>query len=78
MAWGWALLLKPLIGIAILALMYFGARYGAWLLYHLMPNCRAKRWLFSDWESERARAATKARQRVLNDAPLIRGELGDD
>ena len=78
MAWGWALLLKPLIGIAILALMYFGARYGAWLLYHLMPNCRTKRWLFSDWESERARAATKARQRVLNDVPLIRGELGDD
>lgn len=77
-SWSWALLLKPVIGVAILAVMYFGAKYGAWVLYHLTPNCRFKRWLFRDWESERAGRAANAGKRVLDDVPLIRGELRDD
>lgn len=45
----WALLLKPFIGIAILAAMFFLPRYLARWLYPLIP----KRWraaLFEGWE----------------------------
>ena len=48
-ATGWALLLKPFIGLVILAGMYFLPRYIAMLLRPLIP----RRWqgvLFEGWE----------------------------
>lgn len=78
-SWSWALLLKPFIGIAIMAGLYFGARSIAWLLYHLTPDCRFKRWLFLDWERERARRPAKAGQGILDHPPIVSGEpLQDD
>lgn len=49
-AWHWALLLKPFVGIAFLAVLYFGARAVAWLLYAITPDCRLKRYLFLGYQ----------------------------
>lgn len=45
-AWTWGLLLKPLIGIVIVAGLVFGAKAVAWVIYKLMPDCKLKRELF--------------------------------
>lgn len=56
----WALLLKPFIGIVILAAMFYLPRYPAMLIRWLMPDCRLKRWLFEDWDSGDAASGSDA------------------
>ena len=71
----WALLLKPFIGIAILAVMYFGSHWIAAVIRWLMPNGRVKDYLFDGWDDGHSRNATSARDemRYLTDdgSPLI-------
>lgn len=44
--WGWALLLKPVIGLAMIVAVFGGARLLAWLLWHVIPDGKIKRELF--------------------------------
>jgi hypothetical protein len=63
--WFLGLALKPFIGIAVLAVLYFGARYVATALHWLMPNGRVKEYLFRGWQGRGARPATDPNKRLL-------------
>ena len=65
MSWWVALLVKPFIGTAILAGMYYLPRFIAWPIYKLTPDCRLKRWLFLGWDHDRAAESADAGQRRL-------------
>lgn len=58
-AFSWGLLLKPFVGLAILAFLYFSARGLAWLIYVLLPDSRAKRYLFQGWATARKASAPR-------------------
>ena len=77
---GWllALVLKPIVGIAILAAMYFLPRYLAWLIWWMLPAGRFRDALFEGWEwggrvgasvhkrrSQHAQVAAHTPQRLL-------------
>lgn len=47
--WLIALILKPYIGITILAVLWFGARFIAWCLFRIFPECALKSYLFRGW-----------------------------
>jgi hypothetical protein len=49
--WLIALILKPFIGIVILAVLWFGAKGVAWCLFRIIPDCSVKRYLFRGWHS---------------------------
>lgn len=44
--WGWALLLKPVIGLVMIVVIFGGARLLAWLLWYVIPDGKIKRELF--------------------------------
>lgn len=52
---GWllALVLKPIFGIMLLALMWYGSHAVAWVIDKITPDCRLKRYLFLGWNSDR-------------------------
>lgn len=52
-----AFLFKPVIGIAMLAAMFFVPHWIAWPIKRFAPDCRLKRWLFDGWESHSRRPA---------------------
>ena len=45
-SWAWGLALKPLIGIVLIVGLVLLARYGAWLVWHLLPDGKVRRYLF--------------------------------
>lgn len=73
MAWLFGLVLKPFIGITILAVLYFGARWIAWLLWWVIPRGRVKDYLFRGWRGH-ARSTADLHKRVLHDPRLISRE----
>lgn len=77
-SWGWALLLKPFVGITIFAVVFGVPMLLVWLLRPMFPKGRLKDFLFRERGAKRAGRAADPGKRVLNDAPLIRGELRDD
>lgn len=48
--WFWSLVLKPFVGLAMLAAIYYLPRYPAQLIYWLLPKCRLRDILFDGWE----------------------------
>lgn len=57
MGWMVALLLKPIAGLLVWALLLYGARTVALVLHALIPDCAAKRYLFlgcDGWRRQRA------------------------
>lgn len=76
--WGWALLLKPFIGIVWFAFLFGSARLIAAVLWRVLPESRVKAALFAGWHRRRAGQPTHPHQRVLDHAPLVRGEPGED
>lgn len=77
MAWGWVLLLKPLIGLGIFAVVFGIPMLLTWLLRPLFPEGKLKRVLFGERGGQRPRGGPDPRNGVLDDAPLIRGEPSD-
>lgn len=77
-SWGWALLLKPFVGIVIFAVVFGVPMLLVWLLRPVFPRGRIKDFLFRERGGQRAGRAANAGKRVLDDVPLIRGELRDD
>lgn len=47
--WLWALLLKPIVGLAVVALLLYGARTVALVLHAILPDGALKRELFRGW-----------------------------
>ena len=78
MTWGWALLLKPFIGIAVLAVVFGLPMLLVWLLRPLFPAGRLKDVLFRERGGERPSRPADTGHGVLNDATLIRRESRDD
>ena len=64
---GWllALILKPIVGIVILAVLYYLPRFLAWPIYKLTPDCRLKRYLFRGWEGIGTSRAPDTDHRLL-------------
>lgn len=45
-SFGWAMLLKPVIGLVMLVALFGSARLLAWLLWYVIPDGNVKRTLF--------------------------------
>lgn len=77
--WAYALVLKPLIAVAMFAVVFGGARLLMLLFRTLVPRGSwAHRWLFSDSWGAPAERATRERQGVLDHPPLLRGKSSED
>lgn len=53
--WLLALLLKPFIGIATIAVLFYGSRLVACCIHLITPDCKAKSYLFCGWRGDTAR-----------------------
>lgn len=51
-AWAWGLLLKPLIGIVLVAGLLLSSKFIARLIYWVLPDSRLKRELFRTTASD--------------------------
>ena len=77
-SWGWALLLKPFVGLAIFAAVFGVPMLLVWLLRPVFPRGRLKDFLFRERGTQRPGRAADASKRVLNNTPLIHGKLPND
>ena len=77
-SWGWALLLKPVIGVVVIAAIFGVPMLLAILLRPLFPAGRLKDFLFRERGGERPGRAADSGQRVLNDATLVGREPRND
>lgn len=69
-SWGWALLLKPILGLAMLAFVFGTAWILARLLRPIFPNGKLKDLLFDDGrQSSAAESACPGQDRL--DCPAI-------
>ena len=78
MTWGWALLLKPFIGIAFLAVVFGLPMLLVKLLRPLFPEGWLKDVLFRERGGQRPSRPADAGHRVLDDVALIGRETRDD
>lgn len=49
LVWLAGLVLKPYIGIAVIAILWFGSHFIAAVIYRITPDCALKRYLFLGW-----------------------------
>lgn len=56
---GWliGLLVKPVLGLVMMAALLFTVRFVAIVIYRITPDCRLKRYLFDGWERHSTRDA---------------------
>lgn len=73
-----AFVLKPFLGIAWLAILWYVPHFIAWLLRFVIPDGRFKELLFDGWNGRRSASRADAEQGVFNDPPLIGRELPKD
>ena len=76
--WGWALLLKPFIGLLVLAVVFGIPMLLARLLRPVFPRGRLKEFLFRERGGQRPGRSTNPGDGVLDNVPLIRGEPRHD
>lgn len=67
-----ALLAKPFLGIAYVALLLVSTKLIATLLFVLLPDCRLKRALFRGWDGYGSGRSAKKRNRVLDKLPFLK------
>lgn len=71
--WLFGLLFKPVIGIAMLLFFFGGARFIAWLLWHVIPSGAIKRALFRPVRADVADDRSTLGQGALQHLPVLRG-----
>ena len=74
----WIYLLRPFIGIAYLALLFFGAKFIAMGVYWAFPSGKVKDYLFLGWKGHRPGRSAKPEQRIFDNPPLLSGERTED
>ena len=74
----WIYLLRPWFGIAYVFLLFLAVHWIARAIYRVFPSGRGKDYLFMGWQGSRASRSTKAEQRILDNAPLLRREGSKD
>ena len=74
----WGLLLKPFIGLLLLAGVFGVPILLVRLLRPIFPEGKLKDLLFRERGTDSAASSTDAEQRVFNDPPLIGRESGQD
>lgn len=74
----WIYLLRPFIGIAYLALLFFGAKFIAMGIYRVFPSGKVKDYLFLGWKGRRPGRSAKPEQSVLDNPSLLSRERPED
>lgn len=77
-SWGWALLLKPFIGLLVLAVVFGIPMLIVKLLRPAFPRGRVKDFLFRERGGQRASRASDTRNGVLDSVTLVSREPRND